>query len=79
MKLLTHNMLASNVKGVQNRFPLILRSSQLNIEENDFEPEFARRMFPKLEYGALVQAAKQVCNTLNDEKVIPLTNYFQFL
>jgi hypothetical protein len=50
----------------------------LNIEENDFEPEFARRMLPKLEYAALVQAAKQVRKTIMMD-MASLTNYCQFL
>ena len=65
MKLLTHNLLTSNVKGVTNGYPLILhvqpnQEGNIVIEDNEFSVDFVRKMLPKLEYSALRTAAKQV-------------------
>ena len=60
MKLLTHNMLVSNVKNITNRFPLGIRSTQVEEEENDYNEDFTKRMIPRLEYAALRQASIQV-------------------
>lgn len=60
MKLLTHNMLASNVKNITNRYPLGLRSTQVVEEENEYNDEFTKRMIPRIDYTALRQACIQV-------------------
>ena len=60
MKLLTHNMLASNVKNITNRFPLAIRATQVEEEENEYNEDFVKRMIPRLEYAALRQASMQV-------------------
>jgi len=60
MKLLTHNMLKSHVKGVKNGYPLLLRASETEVEETEFSGEFIARMLPRLEWGALVSAMQQV-------------------
>ncbi|XP_051945112.1 multifunctional methyltransferase subunit TRM112-like protein [Xyrauchen texanus] len=58
MKLITHNMLTSHVKGVTKGYPLIIKATEIKVNEVDFNPEFVTRMIPKLEWGALVQAAE---------------------
>uniref|UniRef100_A0A7S4MKV4 Multifunctional methyltransferase subunit TRM112-like protein n=1 Tax=Vannella robusta TaxID=1487602 RepID=A0A7S4MKV4_9EUKA len=60
MKLLTHNMLASNVRNITNRFPLGLKGTQVEEEENEFNPEFTQKMLGRIVYPALRQAAMQV-------------------
>ncbi|XP_031559432.1 multifunctional methyltransferase subunit TRM112-like protein [Actinia tenebrosa] len=60
MRLLTHNMLKSHVKGVKNGFPLSIEPENVVVNTVDFNPEFVSRMIPKLEWGALVQAAHQI-------------------
>ena len=60
MKLLTHNMLASNVKNIHNRFPLGIRATLVEEEENEYNEEFVIRMLPRIIYPALRQAALQV-------------------
>ncbi|EDO49514.1 predicted protein [Nematostella vectensis] len=60
MRLLTHNMLKSHVKGVKNGFPLAIEAQDVQVCEVDFNPEFISRMIPKLEWEALVQAAQQI-------------------
>jgi multifunctional methyltransferase subunit TRM112 len=60
MKLLTHNLLRSNVKGVQNGFPLrieVLEKENVHVE---FNPAFITKMLNRLDWIALRQAAKDV-------------------
>lgn len=58
MKLLTHNLLSSHVRGVGPRgFPLRLQADEVRIHHVDFNPEFVARMIPKVEWTALQQAA----------------------
>ncbi|KAL6071032.1 Multifunctional methyltransferase subunit TRM112-like protein [Balamuthia mandrillaris] len=59
MKLLTHNMLQSNMPGVTQPYPLRLEVSQVEQEENEFNKEFVVHMFPRLNYEVLVQALQQ--------------------
>ncbi|MBN3300116.1 multifunctional methyltransferase subunit TRM112-like protein [Amia ocellicauda] len=60
MKLLTHNMLTSHVKGVTNGYPLIIKASEVKQVEVEFSAQFVCRMLPKLDWSALVQAAQSV-------------------
>ncbi len=39
VKLLTHNFLCSNVKGVKNPYPLRVRADQVEYGDAEFEPE----------------------------------------
>ncbi|KAJ6405176.1 hypothetical protein OIU84_013198 [Salix udensis] len=58
MRLFTHNMLSSNIKGVANGFPLRIEVDQVVEKQVDFNPDFLQNMFPKLEWKALVDAAR---------------------
>ncbi|XP_047323287.1 multifunctional methyltransferase subunit TRM112 homolog A-like [Impatiens glandulifera] len=58
MRLLTHNMLSSNIKGVTNGFPLKIEAVKVIEKEVDFNPDFLRNMFSKLEWKPLVDAAR---------------------
>ncbi|TWW55699.1 Multifunctional methyltransferase subunit TRM112-like protein tRNA methyltransferase 112 -like protein [Takifugu flavidus] len=60
MKLLTHNMLTSHVKGVTQGYPLLIKATEVKVNEVEFNPEFVVKMIPKLEWSALVQAAEEV-------------------
>merc|ERR1712137_392138 len=60
MKLLTHNMLASNVKNITNRYPLGIRATQVEEEDNEYNEEFTKKMLPRIVYDALRFAATQV-------------------
>ncbi|XP_026185388.1 multifunctional methyltransferase subunit TRM112-like protein [Mastacembelus armatus] len=60
MKLLTHNMLTSHVKGVTNGYPLLIKATEVKVNEVDFNPQFVSRMIPKLEWSTLVQAAEEL-------------------
>ncbi|XP_073230960.1 uncharacterized protein [Porites lutea] len=60
MRLLTHNMLTSHVKGVRNGYPLGIEVVNVVVNEVDFNPEFISRMIAKVEWSALLKAAEQV-------------------
>ncbi|XP_065882302.1 multifunctional methyltransferase subunit TRM112-like protein [Dysidea avara] len=57
MKLLTHNMLTSHVKGVKNGYPLVINASKVEVRRVDFNSEFISRMIPRLEWPVVKQAA----------------------
>ncbi|XP_043930381.1 multifunctional methyltransferase subunit TRM112-like protein [Protopterus annectens] len=65
MKLFTHNMLTSHVKGVTKGYPLLLKATELKVNNIDFNPEFVARMIPKVEWNVLVEAAESI-GQLND-------------
>ncbi|XP_012695957.1 multifunctional methyltransferase subunit TRM112-like protein [Clupea harengus] len=58
MKLLTHNMLTSHVKGVTKGYPLLIKATEVKVNEVEFNPQFISRMIPKLEWSAFIQAAE---------------------
>ena len=60
MRLLTHNYLTSNVKGTTKGYPLIIEAEKIECEESPIDREMIIKLLPKIEYGALVGAAKQV-------------------
>ena len=60
MKLLTHNLLTCNIKGVKNGFPLIIDAAEVVVKEADFNPDFIARMLYKLEWKALISAAQNL-------------------
>lgn len=58
MKLLTHNLLSSHVRGVGPRgFPLRLQATEVRVNPVEFNPDFVARMIPKVEWAALLEAA----------------------
>ena len=60
MKLLTHNILKSNVKGVKVGYPLMIKASSVQIINVPFNPEFVKNMLTRIEYGVLQAAAAAV-------------------
>ncbi|XP_047319540.1 multifunctional methyltransferase subunit TRM112 homolog A-like [Impatiens glandulifera] len=60
MRLLTHNMLLSNIKGVTNRFPLKIEVKKVMIKQVDFNPDFIRNIFPRIEWKVFVDAARKM-------------------
>ncbi|XP_005988931.1 multifunctional methyltransferase subunit TRM112-like protein isoform X2 [Latimeria chalumnae] len=81
MKLLTHNMLTSHVKGVQNGYPLLIKATEVKVNEVDFNPEFVARMIPKVEWSALLGAADSLghLNDLPTELIPDYENDEEFL
>eukprot|EP00958_Prasinococcus_capsulatus_P027431 scaffold5536_cov359-Prasinococcus_capsulatus_cf.AAC.2 len=61
MRLLTHNMLTCHVKGVKNGYPLKIEAEQLEEKEADFNPDFLKHIFPKINWEAFMEAARQAC------------------
>lgn len=57
MKLLTHNMLQCHIKGVQNGYPFGIEAETVENVEADYDPEFLRHIFPRIQWPALVQGA----------------------
>ena len=60
MKLLTHNMLTSHVKGVKDGYPLRILAKQVVVNVVDFNSEFVSRMIPKLDWSVLKTTAQSV-------------------
>eukprot|EP00475_Leptophrys_vorax_P031123 TRINITY_DN47075_c0_g1_i1.p1 TRINITY_DN47075_c0_g1~~TRINITY_DN47075_c0_g1_i1.p1 ORF type:complete len:123 (-),score=17.44 TRINITY_DN47075_c0_g1_i1:470-838(-) len=58
MKLLTHNMLQCTVKGVKNGYPLKIEAVEFEDKEAEFNPDFLRHVFPKIDWPALRDAAE---------------------
>ncbi|KAK0474968.1 hypothetical protein IW261DRAFT_1498020 [Armillaria novae-zelandiae] len=64
VRLITHNLLACHVKGcTSNNFPLEFKDVQVELREAEFNPDFLRGFIPKIEWKALVDAARQVGDT----------------
>nr|XP_058141045.1 multifunctional methyltransferase subunit TRM112-like protein [Dasypus novemcinctus] len=58
MKLLTHNLQSSHVRGVGPRgFPLRPQATEVRINPVEFNSDFVARMIPKVEWAALLEAA----------------------
>ncbi|MFS7888293.1 putative multifunctional methyltransferase subunit Trm112 [Helianthus anomalus] len=48
MRLLTHNTLASNIKGVTNGFPLRIEPEKIIEKPVKFNPDFLKNLFTKI-------------------------------
>ncbi|XP_067942461.1 uncharacterized protein [Watersipora subatra] len=61
MKILTHNMLTSNIiKNVKNGYPLKISATEVQEVEVDFNPDFIRRQLQKLNWSVIREAASQL-------------------
>ena len=60
MRLLAHNMLACNVKGVVNGYPLTIHATKLETNESGFNGNFIVHMLGKLDWRAFLKACKEV-------------------
>ncbi|GKV09338.1 hypothetical protein SLEP1_g20853 [Rubroshorea leprosula] len=58
MRLLTHNMLSSNIKGVTNGFPLRIEAEKVVEKQVEINHDFLRNIFPKIEWKAFVDASR---------------------
>ncbi|KAK6940158.1 Signal peptidase complex subunit 1 [Dillenia turbinata] len=54
----TYIQLASNIKGVTNGFPFRIEAEKVMEKQVDFNADFLRNMFPKIEWKALVEASR---------------------
>ncbi|RHY04645.1 hypothetical protein DYB25_007447 [Aphanomyces astaci] len=57
MRLITHNMLMCNKKGVVNGFPLVLKAEETEVVASEFSAEFIVKMAAKLDWAAFVAGA----------------------
>lgn len=58
VRLITHNLLACHAKGcTTNNFPLQLQDVQIELREQELNPDFITNILPRLEWRALVDAA----------------------
>ncbi|XP_053908543.1 multifunctional methyltransferase subunit TRM112-like protein, partial [Cuculus canorus] len=62
MKLLTHNLLSSHVRGLRpgGGFPLRIRAEQVGVRPVPFNAAFVARLVPRLRWAALREAADSV-------------------
>ncbi|KAJ7959007.1 Multifunctional methyltransferase subunit trm112-like protein [Quillaja saponaria] len=58
MRLITHNMLSSNIKGVTNGFPLRIEAEKVVEKPVEIDPKFLKNMFVKIDWKALVDASR---------------------
>ncbi|KAI0791306.1 hypothetical protein C8Q75DRAFT_792535 [Abortiporus biennis] len=64
VRLITHNLLACHAKNcTSNNFPLQFKDIEIELREAEFNPDFIRGFLPKLEWKALIDAAKQLGDT----------------
>ncbi|KAL4196179.1 hypothetical protein AMTRI_Chr04g244760 [Amborella trichopoda] len=80
MRLLTHNMLSSNIKGVTNGFPLQLEVEKMVVKEVPFNGDFLKNIFPKIEWKALLDAAVAMgCGDLPENAEATMLDNEEFL
>ncbi|NXI48361.1 TR112 protein, partial [Galbula dea] len=62
MKLLTHNLLSSHVRGLRpgGGFPLQIQASEVRVRPVPFNAAFVARLVPRLRWAALLEAAESV-------------------
>lgn len=73
-------MLSCNIKGVTNGFPLGLEIVKHEVKEVEFNSDFIRNMFVKIEWKALVDAAKSMgYEELPEEVDSPMLESDEFL
>ncbi|XP_019355068.1 multifunctional methyltransferase subunit TRM112-like protein [Alligator mississippiensis] len=62
MKLLTHNLLTSHVRGLRpgGGYPLGIQATEVKLSPVDFNAQFVARMVPKVQWAALLQAAQSL-------------------
>ncbi|XP_030479046.1 multifunctional methyltransferase subunit TRM112 homolog A-like [Cannabis sativa] len=71
MRLLTHNILSSNIKGVTNGLPLRIEVVKVVEKEVELNPDFLKSMFSKIDWNALVEVARSIGYTKLPNEVDP--------
>jgi len=81
MRLLTHNMMKSHVKGVTQGYPLLIRATEVKTSEIDFNSEFITSMVSRIDYTALKKAVEmlEMPNLLPAEVCDDYANNEEFL
>eukprot|EP00892_Ulva_mutabilis_P009861 jgi/Ulvmu1/7247/UM035_0034.1 len=65
MKLLMHNFLACNIKGVKNGYPLEIEATKVEMRDADFDPDFIRKIMERVNYTVLRKAVSQMGLAVN--------------
>ena len=60
MKLLTHNMLRCNIKGIKNGYPLIIKANKIEIHKTELNKEFLHKMIVRLDWNAFREAVNML-------------------
>lgn len=69
MKLITHNMLTSNIlKGVTKGFPLKIQATKVENVSVDYNRDFIVRILSRIEYDALKGAIVDVSSVSSIEE-----------
>jgi multifunctional methyltransferase subunit TRM112 len=67
MRLITHNMLKCNVKGVERGYPLAIEAETMEVIESDFSADLIKNVLRKIDYSTLRAAGSSLgVNTLDD-------------
>ncbi|CAM9365964.1 unnamed protein product [Ascophyllum nodosum] len=60
MRLLTHNVLRSPMKEVENGYPLRIEATDVQMVESDVKEDFVKNIAATLDWEALCKAASEV-------------------
>jgi len=63
MKLLTHNMLQSHIKNVKQGYPFKIEADKIEVKELDYDPDFLRHIYPRINWNVLKEAAEVLGET----------------
>ena len=59
MKLLLHNVLRNNSKGVSTGYPLHITASEVQVTDNEYNEDFVKHMLPTLNWAVLVEVRER--------------------
>lgn len=62
MRLITHNMLQCNVKGVSGGYPLIIEPESIDVVDSAYDKDMIKSMLKRINFQALKSAAKNISN-----------------
>lgn len=79
MKLITHNLLASNVPKISVSYPLRLEVTKFEVEQHEFVEDFILNIIPRLNYPALRSAAAVLNHQLPEELPFSLADDVELL
>ncbi|CAI9265696.1 unnamed protein product [Lactuca saligna] len=78
MRLLTHNILRSQIKGVTNNYPLKIIVRKVSVKEETFDPDYLKIAFFTNNWDALVYVSNTLGYTeLPDTSVINVDEFLK--
>jgi multifunctional methyltransferase subunit TRM112 len=82
MRLLTHTMLSSNIKGEINGFPLRIQAEKVVEKQVVFNPDFLKNMFSKIDWKSLVEASEimgytELPDEVSDQSMLDSDEFLQ--